>query len=55
MSKAADKSKSVSAVTFPVSMFSDVSLWTFNRNYFLEKLWQFMWTFKRQDTTFVMP
>jgi len=31
MSKAADKSKSVSTVTFPVSMFSTMSLWSFNR------------------------
>ena len=65
MSKAADKSKSVSAVTFPVSMFSAMSLWTYSRavpvernsckqtEKTLDRWLQFKWTFKGQYTTFL--
>ena len=44
VSKDADKSNSVSALAFIVSIFNDVSLWIFSR--------AVRWTFKWQDTTF---
>jgi len=64
LSKAEDKSKRVSGVTFPVSMFSAMLLWTFTRAgsvewnclqadwKTLDRWLQFKWTFKWQDMAF---
>ena len=56
MSNAADKYKSVSAVTFHVSIFSEMSLGTFSRAVYVEwktlDMWLQYWTFKQLDTIF---